>query len=79
MDKRPNQQQRLLRLKQIIGDPKATPPLEPIIPISRTSWYAGIQDGVYPKPVKMPGGRASFWRSNEVYAVIEDARQDVQS
>ena len=29
---------RLLRLKQILGDPKADPPVEPIIPISKSSW-----------------------------------------
>ena len=34
---------RYLRLKQIIGDLTATPPIPPIIPISRSCWYAGIK------------------------------------
>ena len=34
---------RLLRLKQIIGDPKANPPIEAIIPISKSSWWEGVK------------------------------------
>ena len=44
---------RLLRLKQILGDPKADPPVEPIIPISKSSWWDGISKGKYPKPIKL--------------------------
>ena len=44
---------RLLRLKQILGDPKADPPVEPIIPISKSSWWDGISRGKYPKPIKL--------------------------
>ena len=44
---------RLLRLKQILGDPKADPLVEPIIPISKSSWWDGISKGKYPKPIKL--------------------------
>ncbi len=74
-----NRRPRLLRLSQIIGNPKSKPPVEAIIPTSRTSWYEGIKDGRFPKPIKLAGGKSSFWIADEVYAVIEDARQDVQS
>ena len=33
----------LLRIKQIIGDPKAEPPIEAIIPVSRSTWWAGVK------------------------------------
>jgi hypothetical protein len=66
-----SQTPRLLRLKQIVGDPKSNPPIEPIIPISRASWYDGIRKGKYPKPIKFGDGRASFWRSDEVFSLAD--------
>ena len=44
---------RFLRLKNIIGDPKANPPIPAIIPISKSSWWNGIKSGRYPKPIKI--------------------------
>ena len=44
---------RFLRLKNIIGDPKANPPIPAIIPISKSSWWNGIKSGRYPKPIKL--------------------------
>lgn len=59
---------RLLRMKQIIGDPKATPPIEPIIPISRSGVYHRIKDGTFPAPVKL-GPRTVAWRESDIRAV----------
>jgi hypothetical protein len=42
---------RLLRLKQIIGDPRSDPPIEPIIPVSKSSWWEGVKSGRYPKAI----------------------------
>jgi hypothetical protein len=39
-----------LRLPQIIGDPKANPPIPALIPVSRTTWWAGVSSGFFPKP-----------------------------
>jgi prophage regulatory protein len=59
----------LLRLERIItGDPANG--VEPIIPVSRTTWYQGIRDGLFPAPVRLPGIRGSFWRAAEVYNVL---------
>ena len=44
---------RFLRLKNIIGDPKANPPIPAIIPISKSSWWNGIKSGRYPKPISL--------------------------
>lgn len=60
-----------LRLRQIIGDPKAKPPVPPLIPIKKSTWWAGIRSGRFPKAVKFEGGRASFWRVDDIRALIK--------
>jgi len=62
-----------LRLKQIIGDAKADPKIPPIIPVSRSAWYAGIKSGRYPKPIKL-SQRTVAWRAREIINLIERAR-----
>ncbi|MDI1278809.1 AlpA family transcriptional regulator [Methylobacter sp.] len=59
-----------LRCKQIVGDKKATPPIPPIIPISRTSWLDGVKSGKYPKPVKL-GVRTTAWTVESIRALVE--------
>ncbi len=58
---------RLYRLQEIIGDRKQG--IAPIIPVSRSSWYTGIQEGRYPKPVKL-SERSVAWRSEDIEALI---------
>jgi prophage regulatory protein len=59
-----------LRLRQILGDPQADPPLPAIIPIGRTSWWAGVKSGKYPKPVKLGPG-TTVWRVEDIRALIQ--------
>ena len=54
-----------LRLPQIVGNPKANPPIPPIIPISKSSFWAGVKSGKYPKPVKL-GARTTVWRVEDI-------------
>ena len=61
----------LLRLKQIIGDNKSIPPILPILPISKSSWWAGVKEGKYPKPIKI-GKNITVWRSDEVQKLISE-------
>lgn len=63
---------RLLRLKDIIGDPKAKPPIPPIIPVSKSTWWSGIKTGRFPAPVKL-GPRTTAWRESDIQAIIESA------
>jgi predicted DNA-binding transcriptional regulator AlpA len=58
-----------VRLKQIIGDPKADPPIPAVIPVSRSTWYEGIKAGRFPKPVKL-GPRTSAWRVEEIRQLV---------
>jgi hypothetical protein len=60
-----------LRLPQIIGDPKAEPPIPPIIPVKKSCWWAGVRSGRFPKPVKIGNGRGTFWRVADIRALIE--------
>ncbi len=59
-----------LRIRQIIGDKKAKPPLPPIIPVSRSSWWDGVKKGKFPKPVKI-GERTTVWKVEDIRALIE--------
>lgn len=59
-----------LRLPQIIGDPKAQPPIPPIIPVKKSCWWDGVRTGRFPKPVKL--GRCTMWRVEDVIRLIED-------
>ena len=61
-----------LRLAQIIGNTKATPPIVPIYPVSRSSWWAGVKSGIYPQPVKL-GPRTTAWRVEDIRALVEGA------
>ena len=58
-----------LRLLQIIGNPKAKPATPPIIPVSKSSWWAGCKSGKYPKPLKL-GARTTVWRVEDIRALI---------
>lgn len=59
-----------LRLTQIIGNLKAEPTIPPIIPVSKSTWWAGIKSGRYPKPVKL-GSRITAWRVEDIRALID--------
>lgn len=59
-----------LRLKSILGDPKATPPIPPIIPVSKSTWWEGVSSGRYPRPVHL-SARAVAWNSADIRTLIE--------
>ncbi len=60
-----------LRLPQIIGDKKSIPPL---IPVCKTTWWAGVKAGIYPEPIKL-SPRVTCWRASEIYALIDQPTQ----
>ncbi len=59
-----------LRLPQIIGDPKADPPIPALIPVSASTWWAGVKSGRYPQPVKL-SERCTAWRVSDIMTLIE--------
>ncbi len=60
-----------LRLPQIVGDSKAQPPVPALIPVSRSTWWAGVKSGRYPRPVKL-GPRITAWRVEDIRRLIQD-------
>jgi prophage regulatory protein len=61
---------RLLRLPEIIGDKKANPPIPAKIPVSKTTWWAGVKTGRFPPPVKL-GPRITAWREEQIDRIPE--------
>lgn len=61
-----------LRLCWIIGN--ATKGIQPRIPVSRATWYAGIKAGKYPKPIRLSEG-VSVWRVADIDALCNQIEQ----
>ncbi|WP_454748591.1 helix-turn-helix transcriptional regulator [Ciceribacter selenitireducens] len=40
------------------------------IPVSKSTWWAGIKDGRFPKPVKL-GLRITAWRVEDIRSLID--------
>jgi prophage regulatory protein len=59
-----------LRLPQIVGDAKAQPPIPAIIPVSKSTWWAGVKAGRFPAPVKL-GPRITAWRVEDIRTLID--------
>jgi hypothetical protein len=62
------------RLKQIIGDPKADPPIPGVIPVSKSTWWEGVKSGRFPKPTKL-GPHTSAWHVADIRALIRQFKQ----
>ena len=62
---------RFMRLKEILGDRNADPPKPALIPVARSTWWAGVKSGRFPQSVKL-GPRTTAWRSEDIYSFIEN-------
>jgi prophage regulatory protein len=63
-----------VRLPQIIGDPKATPPRPAVIPVSKSTWWEGCKTGRYPAPIKL-SPRVTVWHVDAIRKLIESGSQ----
>ena len=52
----------IVRTKNSVGDP--------LIPISKSSWWAGVRSGRFPAPVKL-GPRTTAWRSSDIAELLK--------
>jgi prophage regulatory protein len=59
-----------IRLSQIVGDNKTEPPTPAIIPVSKSTWWAGVKSGRYPQPVKL-SERCTAWRVRDILNLAE--------
>ena len=53
---------RILRFKQVAV----------LVGLGKSSIYRRVQEGTFPKPIKLGSARASGWISTEVYGWIDD-------
>lgn len=60
-----------LRLSQIIGNPKAKPPIPAIIPVSKSTWWQGVKDRRYPPAYKL-GPRITAWKIQDILSLCEE-------
>ncbi len=58
----------LVRLSSILA------PCGPI-PVSKSTWWAGIKTGRYPKPIKL-GSRITVWRAEDILALIKGGENE---
>lgn len=50
-----------MRLPEVLG----------LIPISKSKWYEGIQEEIFPKPIKL-GERIAVWRAQDIFDLIDE-------
>lgn len=58
----------LVRLKSILA------PVGPI-PVSKSTWWAGVKDGRFPKPFKL-GVRVTVWRAEDIWMLVNPVATD---
>lgn len=63
-----------IRQKDIVGDKSASPPIPAIIPISKSTLWSWVNEGKFPKPVKL-GPRCTAWKVEDIRAFIEKYNQ----
>jgi len=63
-----------VRVRQILGDPKANPPIPAIIPVGKSTWWAGVKSGRFPEAVKL-GPRTTAWRVEDIRTLIQQLAQ----
>lgn len=57
-------EEKLIRLKEVLQ----------LLPLSRTSWWAGVKSGKYPAPVKL-GKRITCWKNSEIKELIKNGTE----
>jgi prophage regulatory protein len=60
-----------LRLPDIIGDATAKPPIEPLIPVSKSTIYRWVLAGNFPPPSK-PSPAIAIWSKQKVMLTLEN-------
>jgi predicted DNA-binding transcriptional regulator AlpA len=42
-----------------------------VVPVSKSTWWAGVKSGRYPQPVYHLGPRTTAWKVSDIRALIE--------
>ena len=62
-----------LRIRNIIGDAKANPPIPAVIPVSKSTWWAWVRSGKAPAAKKL-GPRTTVWSVDSIRAYLASAK-----
>jgi len=65
-----NRESAFLRIWQIVGNAKAKPPIPPLIPVGKSSWWQMVREGRAPAPIKL-GKRTTAWRACDIDRFIQ--------
>lgn len=65
----------LARLEMIIGDKRADPPIQPVIPVSKSTWWEGVRSGRFPPAVRV-NKAVSAWRWEDIHRLLESLRPE---
>lgn len=57
-----------LRLKQVLA----------LIPVSKSTWYQGVQSGRYPAPTRSLGVRITAWAVKDIHRFLSDAAENAK-
>ncbi|MDR1647751.1 MAG: AlpA family phage regulatory protein [Zoogloeaceae bacterium] len=64
-----------VRAAQLLGNPKANPPIPPILPIKKTTLWKWVADGKLPKPIRLSKG-VTVWRASDIRDFLANAKPD---
>jgi len=46
-----------------------------VFPVSKSTWWAGVKSGRYPKPVKL-SKRTTAWKAQDIWKLIDDVSDE---
>lgn len=49
-----------------------------VIPVGRSSWWAGVKSGKYPQPVKL-GENTTAWKAEDIHALIAKLSAEIEA
>jgi prophage regulatory protein len=53
------------------GPKTSRPKITPLIPVGKSSWWAGVRDGRYPQSVKL-GPKTTAWRCEDIFKLLDE-------
>ncbi len=68
------QEQAAANIKRKKGPKKPRPQINPLIPVCKSSWWAGVKSGRYPASVKL-GLRKTAWHVEDIRKLIAEVTQ----
>ena len=65
-----SEQEALINKQRGCGARRARPEIAGLLPVSKSTWWAGVKSGKFPQPIKLPG-RVTVWRMSDIEAWLD--------